>query len=216
MRSAGFSHRLSIAIVALVLSFACLQSTQTRAGEIAGGGEQRHFGLDVFSFDAALASGWSSMYARHLLNGQSVPRWRSFVEQLRRAPEDTRFGSVNRYVNRARYIPDRSLWGVDDYWETPEELFRLGGDCEDFAIAKFFILGDAGIPGSRMRVVVLRPTGAAPAHAVLVVEMPSGPIVLDNLRAQPYPLSSKLTSRFAFAVNDAEMWVPRTVVANRR
>ena len=50
------------------------------------------------------------------------------------------------------------VWGVMDYWETPAEFFQKSGDCEDFAIAKYFALRDLGFPASQMRIVVLKDT----------------------------------------------------------
>ncbi|MCO4759724.1 MAG: phosphoglycerate kinase, partial [Oceanospirillaceae bacterium] len=42
-------------------------------------------------------------------------------------------------VNSATYRSDRQLFGVEDHWSAPAEFIRRGqGDCEDFAIAKFF------------------------------------------------------------------------------
>src|SRR5262245_19626552 len=48
---------------------------------------------------------------------------------------------VNDYFNRARFLPDLQHWGADDYWATPAEFSAThGGDCEDYAIAKYYAL----------------------------------------------------------------------------
>jgi len=54
---------------------------------------------------------------------------------------------VNHFFNsRIRYASDIEVWGVKDYWATPLEfLCRNAGDCEDFAIAKFFTLKEIGV-----------------------------------------------------------------------
>lgn len=53
--------------------------------------------------------------------------------------------AVNVLINRWPYRTDMDVWGVMDYWETPVEFFQKSGDCEDFAIAKYFALRDPGL-----------------------------------------------------------------------
>jgi predicted transglutaminase-like cysteine proteinase len=44
-----------------------------------------------------------------------------------------------------RYWSDELIFGKVDYWQTPKEFIKNGlGDCEDFAIAKFFDLKKEG------------------------------------------------------------------------
>lgn len=77
-------------------------------------------------------------------------------------------------------------WSRGDYWETPTELLTVGGDCEDFAIAKYLLLRALGVPASSMRVLMIRGSAGAEGHAVLLVESVSGVVVLDNHCSQIY------------------------------
>jgi predicted transglutaminase-like cysteine proteinase len=90
---------------------------------------------------------------------------------------------VNRSVNSAlTYRDDRAVWGVNDYWATPEEMARKGaGDCEDFAIAKYWLLRSLGVPDDRLQLVILQDTRRQLFHAVLVAHMDTGAYVLDNV-----------------------------------
>ncbi len=90
---------------------------------------------------------------------------------------------VNRTVNAAMiYKSDRAIWGVDDYWATPVEMAQQGaGDCEDFAIAKYWALRSLGLLDEQMQLVVLQDTRRQLFHAVLVVHTASGAYVLDNV-----------------------------------
>ncbi len=90
---------------------------------------------------------------------------------------------VNRTVNAAMtYKSDRAVWGVDDYWATPVEMAQQGaGDCEDFAIAKYWALRSLGLLDEQMQLVVLQDTRRQLFHAVLVVHTASGAYVLDNV-----------------------------------
>ena len=47
---------------------------------------------------------------------------------------------VNRVINSYSYIPEEDE-GTKDHWKTSEEFYKDGGgDCEDFAIAKYDLL----------------------------------------------------------------------------
>ncbi|HTN62746.1 MAG TPA: transglutaminase-like cysteine peptidase [Devosia sp.] len=90
---------------------------------------------------------------------------------------------VNREVNLAMaYQPDSRNWGTGDYWANPVEIARKGaGDCEDFAVAKFWMLRALGVPAERLQIVVLSDVKRQVYHAVLVVHDGGKSYVLDNL-----------------------------------
>lgn len=88
---------------------------------------------------------------------------------------------VNHYVNKTTYISDLNLWGEDDRWSSPEEFLERGGDCEDFAIAKYFLLKAAGIPKDSMRLVMVKDTQKDLLHMVLTVAHEGNNYILDNL-----------------------------------
>jgi predicted transglutaminase-like cysteine proteinase len=114
---------------------------------------------------------------------------------------------VNAAVNERTYRADNRLWGSSDYWATPAEFLSRGGDCEDFAIAKYFLLRELGIPDEAMRIAVVRNVAKREMHAVLVVRTSSGAFVLDNLAADLVPVQGAPQYETLFAVNQASIWV---------
>ena len=94
--------------------------------------------------------------------------------------------AVNRWVNRKiEFGEDREIYGRADYWAPASETFRRGaGDCEDFAIAKMELLAALGIARDKMRLVVARDLARNADHAVLVVTLPGGAVMLDNMTDQ--------------------------------
>lgn len=89
---------------------------------------------------------------------------------------------VNKWVNRqVAFADDRKLYRKADYWATASEtLARRAGDCEDFAIAKMELLHILGISRNDMRLVIARDLVRNADHAILVVTLPGGPVLLDN------------------------------------
>ena len=59
---------------------------------------------------------------------------------------------------------------------------RGAGDCEDYAIAKFVALRQAGIAPEDLRIVVMRNTMSGEGHAVAAVRLDGRWLMLDNQR----------------------------------
>ena len=97
--------------------------------------------------------------------------------------ESAQVEAVNRWVNRnIAFGEDRDVYGRADYWApAAETLHRRIGDCEDFAIAKMELLSALGISRDKMRLVVARDLVRNADHAVLVVTMAGGAVMLDNM-----------------------------------
>lgn len=91
--------------------------------------------------------------------------------------------AINRWVNRnIEFGEDSDIYGRADYWAPAAETFRRGvGDCEDFAIAKMELLAALGVTRDKMRLVVTRDLVRNADHAVLVVALSDGPVMLDNM-----------------------------------
>jgi predicted transglutaminase-like cysteine proteinase len=86
--------------------------------------------------------------------------------------------AVNREVNKAT---DFDLYGLLEFWSLPRVIDgKMYGDCEDYALEKRRRLIEAGIPAETLSLAVAV-TARGESHAVLVVAMQSGDVVLDNL-----------------------------------
>lgn len=111
---------------------------------------------------------------------QRVAGWRQRIAALRGQDRMTQLRTINQYLNHAvPYVIDQANYGVSDYWASPLELMRRGGDCEDFAIAKFESLMELGFTNDQMRIVVLVDTLRNLPHAVLAVELDGETYILD-------------------------------------
>src|SRR5215216_667478 len=65
--------------------------------------------------------------------------WKQLIVNNIHKDSEEKLKIVNDFFNQFEYIPDQEEKGQEDYWKTPDEFVRDGGgDCEDFAIAKYF------------------------------------------------------------------------------
>src|SRR5262245_54241810 len=81
---------------------------------------------------------------------------------------DIQIEEVNSAINHEPYREDREQFGRDDVWQTPVSFARQGGDCEDYAIAKYFVLRLLGFTDANLRVVVLTRDNWEQVHALLL------------------------------------------------
>lgn len=150
---------------------------------------------------------------------RSLIRWQKFIIKNADKSEERKLDLVNLYFNVIPYAPDLKLWGVKDYWSTPVELLvHDRGDCEDYAIAKYFTLRKLGVATEKLRVLYVHVTERTKLlragnglndslqHMVLgYYETPtSSPLILDNLTRgiQPASERSDLTPVFSFNSDD--------------
>ena len=116
--------------------------------------------------------------------------WYAVIDRLRGKDLMTKLREINAEMNEKRYVTDRVNWNLPDYWATPFQFMQKGGDCEDFAIAKYMALRDLGVSVEDMRIVVLNDLNLRIAHAVLAVYVNGNPYILDNQISKVVPASS--------------------------
>ncbi len=95
-----------------------------------------------------------------------------------------RFGVINRAINLAiEPMSDMAQWGVPDRWSAPLATLATGrGDCEDYAIAKYVALKEAGVSEDDLRLVIVHDLSNGQDHAVVAARLATKWIVLDNRR----------------------------------
>ena len=115
---------------------------------------------------------------------------------------------VNKAVNRYRYRSDKSIWGNRDYWAAPSEFFAKGkGDCEDFAIAKYYVLRALGFAAADMRLVIVKDMKAKDFHAVLAVSIDGIDYILDNRTNRLLVAEKQTYMKPIYALNTEHWWL---------
>jgi predicted transglutaminase-like cysteine proteinase len=107
----------------------------------------------------------------------------AIVDAARAREGRARLGEINRAINLAvRPVSDLVQYGRLDVWASPLATLARGGDCEDYAIAKFVALRRAGIAPDDLRIVIMRDTVRGEDHAVAAARLDGHWLTLDNRR----------------------------------
>ena len=133
--------------------------------------------------------------------------WKKFLASIAKKDRSYQINAIDTYVNQVRYVDDRRRFGRSDYWATPNEFFGRGGDCEDYAIAKYLSLKHLGFDTSKMRLVVLKDTSIGINHAVLVVYHKGEALVLDNQARFVVPARKIAHYKPYYSVNEKHWWL---------
>jgi predicted transglutaminase-like cysteine proteinase len=138
--------------------------------------------------------------------------WKRDAAERKRAPavEGALLTDVNRMLNRVPFVDDAVHWGEEDYWATPaESIGSNGADCEDFSIAKYFLLKELGVPIARLRLTYVKSLKLNQPHMVLAyyASPNAEPLVLDNLEDTVRPASQRKDLVPVYSFNDEEVWV---------
>lgn len=133
----------------------------------------------------------------------AVERWQRLLETHAAGDPAAKLAGVDAALDRQPYRSDREAFGEGDRWLTPLEFLENGGDCEDYAIAKYFLLRELGMPAEALRLLVVRDRVRALEHAVLLARDGRDWMVLDNLRRRPVPLTEAAAWEPLYAIGEA-------------
>jgi predicted transglutaminase-like cysteine proteinase len=184
------------------------------------------FPADLFGYreiqqrEMQLFGQWLSALERHILedtaevdctehrfNRCHLRDWLGFLEEIRSLPPSEQLVRVNRYANEKRYVLDIDNYNMVDYWAIARQFLYNGGDCEDYAITKFFSLRWLGFRQQQLRIVVLQDTNLRIPHAVLAVSMDNDIRILDNQLRQVVTHRQIVHYVPVYSINEHNWWI---------
>ncbi|RXJ98521.1 hypothetical protein CRU98_09110 [Arcobacter sp. CECT 8986] len=130
-------------------------------------------------------------------------KYNRLLKKAKDFPIIKKLAYTNSFYNKILPVDDENKYNVDDYWATPKEFLIQGkGDCEDYAIAKYFTLLSLGVDKKKLFLSVVKVKGEASYHMVLLYfpTLKSVPLVLDNLshKVITFDKREKLIPKFIF------------------
>lgn len=163
---------------------------------------------------------WLSVLERHItedvpdgnctdsfFNRCYLNEWFTFLAGIKNESQAQQLDAVNRYANQKNYVLDIDNYGVEDYWAIPKQFLAKGGDCEDYAITKFFSLRWLGYGPDKIRLLILQDTNLRVQHAVLLFLTRNDVLVLDNQSQEI--VSQKQIHHYVplYSLNEKEWWL---------
>jgi predicted transglutaminase-like cysteine proteinase len=164
-----------------------------------------------FSLDRELLQKAEKKYGKGALG--RLKAWEDLIRHDNSKSDRDKLEKVNLFFNsRMRFANDTDVWGIEDYWGTPIEfLCKAAGDCEDFAIAKYFTLKALGVDDEKLRITYVKAIQYNIHHMVLTYysEPEAEPLVLDNL-VDSISIGSKRTDLMPiFGFNGSGLWMAK-------
>lgn len=144
-----------------------------------------------------------------------VSDWKRLMETNLDKPEAEKLELVNNFFNQTRFVSDLDHWNKEDYWATPIEMLATnGGDCEDFAIGKYFTLLQLGVSISKLQITYVKALNWNPvsqAHMVLAyyATPDAVPLVLDNLINDIEPATQRKDLVPVYSFNGEGLWLAK-------
>jgi predicted transglutaminase-like cysteine proteinase len=136
----------------------------------------------------------------HRING-----YEKSVRDINREQHLKLLTRVNTLVNSFRPEHDSVINKQEDYWSTPKEFLATGfGDCEEYAVLKYFTLQRLGVDERDMCLMVVKDRYSGTYHMVLNVYFGrEEPMVLDNLSFRVLPFSKRVDLAPSYCINKA-------------
>lgn len=142
----------------------------------------------------------------------ALPALQAMLQHSAGLDEEAQLAAVNAFFNRRIvFAEDSDVWGQLDHWASPLEALAQGrGDCEDYAIGKYFSLLALGMPAARLRLVYVRAQIGAESRAHMVLayyaQARAEPLILDNLISELRPASRRPDLQPVFSFNSEGLW----------
>jgi predicted transglutaminase-like cysteine proteinase len=143
---------------------------------------------------------------------QRIADWHALIREKRHVSEMEKLESVNSFFNQLEFVDDLAHWGRKDYWSTPQEMLASnGGDCEDFATAKYFTLLQLDVPDDNMRLTYVKALQLKQPHMVLSYypEPNADPLILDSLIKRILSASERPDLIPVYSFNGKGLWLAK-------
>ncbi len=138
--------------------------------------------------------------------------WQEETNNAKNKTAEEQLAIVNTFFNQVRFISDQEHWQKEDYWATPiEMLVTNGGDCEDYSIAKYFMLRELGVADEKLKITYVKAIQLNQAHMILAYYPYPGaePLVLDNLINEILPASQRHDLVPVYSFNGEGLWLSK-------
>lgn len=132
------------------------------------------------------------------------------MQSYKKYPSLTQLTKINIYLNKLKYQDDKLNNNKSDHWATPKEFLTCGlGDCEDYAIIKYFTLVKLGFDRNKLFITSAYDKYSNRSHMVLsyFYEEGKAPLILDNLSVEVLNLTKRSDLKINAFINTNGVYV---------
>ena len=118
--------------------------------------------------------------------------------------KDKQLNKVNLYLNKLLPQYDDVIHKQENNWATPKEFLTIGyGDCEDYAIIKYYSLIKLGFNEKKLFITLAKEKFRGGSHMVLTYFKTKNrpPLVLDNLSFKILDLKTRKDLQAGLFIN---------------
>ena len=133
-----------------------------------------------------------------------VLHYQTQLEKLAKLPQDEQLKRLNLYLNGLLSQYDDITNATPEHWATPKEFLRVGfGDCEDYALIKYYSLIRLGFDAKKLSLVIVKEKFRGGDHMVLAYfdKPKKPPLILDNLSFKVLRLDKRVDLEARFFLN---------------
>ena len=171
--------------------------------------------LFLLSFSFLMASNYPSFTNDELdsikkelgeISKNRVNDYDKTVKSFTKYPKQKQLIRVNFYLNQLLPQVDMLNQKTSDHWETPKEFLKCGyGDCEDYAIIKYFTLIKLGFDKDKLFITTVYEQYSGGYHMVLSYfnSKNKPPLILDNLSFRVLDLQTRKDLKADIFINES-------------
>ena len=163
-----------------------------------------------FTLDASILNAAEKKYGADAR--KRLVAWQQFIREDTSRTDIEKLEKVNKFFNQINFVSDGLHWGKKDYWATPIEFLASdGGDCEDFALAKYFTLKMIGVTEEKLNITYVKAWKLNQSHMVVTYYKKPGaePLVLDNLVNTIEPATKRTDLLPVYSFNGSGLWLAK-------
>ena len=163
-----------------------------------------------FTLDASILNAAEKKYGADAR--KRLIAWQELIREDTSRTDLEKLEKVNKFFNQVNFVSDGLHWGKKDYWATPIEFLASdGGDCEDFALAKYFTLKMLGVTEEKLNMTYVKAWKLNQSHMVVTYYKTPGaePLVLDNLINTIKPSRQRPDLLPVYSFNGSGLWLAK-------
>ncbi len=185
-------------------------TTAAQSPELFGMHATRSNDIAPFRRWSALIDSFQSQLEDSNATSPGIVMWQNEIRKLKGLSRAAQIDGINKFLNSIPYVDDLHVYGKYGYWHaTATRFFNSGGDCKDYAIAKYVSLRALGFSTSQLKIAVVEDKIEDLAHAILIVHFGDGNFVLDNQDKRVEPVADVDRYQPIFSINSKNWWLYR-------